>query len=68
MDDAKIEYQTAIETARTALAAWNEDPSRDKFLTYRDASDLAIKWHRACRLGGAAADDTESELQELLAG
>lgn len=68
MDDAQIEFKTNVEVARTALATWQAKPTRENFLTYRDASEIAVKWHRACRLGGAADESIESELDQLLAG
>ncbi len=69
MDDAHIEFKTNVEVARTALATWQETPTRENFLTYRDASEIAVKWHRACRLGGGEVDSSvEDELDAILAG
>lgn len=68
MDDAQIELNTAIDIARTALARWHDDPTTENFRVYRDASEIAIKWHRACRLGSGESSKTDDELDALLAG
>jgi hypothetical protein len=66
MDDARIEFQTAIDAARTAYAAWVEHPTRENFLTYRDASEVAVKWHRARRLGGPETAPDDDGMDALL--
>lgn len=69
MDQAQLELDTALDTARTALARYNEEPTRANFLTYRDASALAMGWFRQVRLGNGGGDgSTEDELEALLAG
>ena len=69
MTDAREQYDAAIEIANTAREAWTEDQSRENFTAWRDASDIAIKWGRAMRLGGEdaeeAAEDPFAEFDRL---
>jgi predicted kinase len=68
MDDARIEFETAVEVSRDALAAYRADPSPRNFRIWRDASEVAIKWCRAQRLNSSQEDRSDDELQALLAG
>ena len=66
--DAKTELETAISVARNALEDWKVDPTPAKFRVWRDASELAIKWHRACRLGAGGESGDKDELDAILRG
>jgi hypothetical protein len=58
MSEPRTEFETALEVARKGRAAWEEEPTKANFIIWRDASEVAIKWHRAIRLG---SDDSSSD-------
>jgi hypothetical protein len=64
-DDATQELETAIRVARTALAKWEENPTPANFRIWRDASEIAVKWHRAARMAGESTADFDRELALL---
>lgn len=68
MDDARIEFETAVEMARDALADYKADPTAAKFRIWRDSSEVAIKWCRAQRLSQETESSADKELEALLAG
>jgi len=69
MDDARIEFETAVEMARDALADYKADPSPAKFRIWRDSSEVAIKWCRAARLNsGEGESSSDRDFEALLAG
>lgn len=68
MNEARIEFETAVEVSRDALADYKADPTAAKFRIWRDSSEVAIKWCRAQRLNGSETSSTDDELEKLLAG
>ena len=69
MDSAQVEYETALDMSRRGREAWLENPTRENFQVWREASETAHRWHRTIRLSGnAPKPDSADELEELLAG
>jgi hypothetical protein len=66
MDSAQIEYETALDMARRGREAWLEEPTRENFVVWKEASDTAHRWHRTIRLSGDKPKNTETELDEIL--
>jgi hypothetical protein len=67
MDDARVQYESALEVARDALAAYRAEPTGANFRIWRDSEEVAIKWCRAQRLG-SGEDRTDEQLAEILSG
>lgn len=67
MDEARTQYLTAIDLANDALANYRNEPTSGNFRIWRDASEVAIKWCRAQRLGREEPEGAD-ELEQLLAG
>ena len=65
MSDPKTEFEAALEVARKGREAWEEDSTKANFIVWRDASEVAIKWHRAIRLGSDDSNEDENPLEEF---
>ena len=72
-DVVRVEFRTAVEVARTALADFNAHPlvpskrggprRNPAFLTWREASSIALRWHALLPRERKSPDD---ELARLL--
>lgn len=70
MSEVKTEFEAAVATARHALEEYNKEPIRLSkrgaptasvwFRIWRDASDVAIKWHRQLR------EEPEESVQDTI--
>ena len=66
MSEAQRQYEGAVGIADAALELYVDHATDTNFRRWRDASDIAIKWHRATRLEpDARADDEEDPLAEF---
>jgi hypothetical protein len=68
MDSAQVEYETALDMSRRGREAWLDNPTRENFQVWREASETAHRWHRTIRLSGDRPKQTEDELAEILTG
>jgi hypothetical protein len=66
MDQAKHEFEIALDMARRGREKWLEDGSKESFRIWRDASETAHRWHRTLRLAGREPGSAEDELSKIL--
>jgi hypothetical protein len=67
MDQAQIEFETALDMARRGREMWLAKPTPANFRVWRDASETAHRWHRSLRLGGQMPESDTDELEKILA-
>jgi hypothetical protein len=75
---AQAEFEAAVAVARLALERFNEAPMVESrrgaprtsswWRVYREASELAVKWHRELRALEPGERSLDSELDRLLGG
>lgn len=68
MDQAQIEFETALDMSRRGREAWLAEPTRENFQVWREASETAHRWHRTIRLSGKAPESPDGELEAILTG
>jgi hypothetical protein len=67
MDQAQMEFETALDMARRGREMWLEDHTMQSFKIWRDSSETAHRWHRTLRLAGHdPALEGEDELERIL--
>jgi hypothetical protein len=65
MDQAQIEFETALDMARRGREKWLEDGKPESFKIWRDSSETAHRWHRTLRLAGKEPESADDELDRI---